>query len=74
VLLYAFVKLPLLMVLSGGIVGAFILFIVAYAAIDIRFTKTEKTFTSGLAYDLLLCFSVLSIVFLGGYALWNLIQ
>ncbi len=71
-LLYAFVKLPLLMVLSGGIVGAFILFIVAYTAIDIRFTKTEKAFTSGFAYDLLLCFSVMSIVFLGGYALWSL--
>ena len=47
---YLFIELPVLMVLSGGVVGSFMLFIVIFAALHFKYTRTTLV-KSSLLYD-----------------------
>ncbi len=63
---YLFIKLPVLMVLSGGIVGSFLLFIVVFAALNFKYVR--KSFIKpGLLYNIAFWISVVSIVGVGVY-------
>ncbi|MEP7231230.1 MAG: Nramp family divalent metal transporter [Ginsengibacter sp.] len=71
VVMYLFISLPVFMILSGGIVGSFMLFLVVYAAMQFR-NKRAKFFTSGILYNSAFLISVLSIVTIGVYGLVQL--
>ncbi|MGB5269232.1 MAG: Nramp family divalent metal transporter [Eudoraea sp.] len=64
-LLFVFIKLPVLMVLTGGIVGSFLLFLVVFAVIHFRYFRTQPLFKHGFFYDFALWISILSILGVG---------
>jgi Mn2+/Fe2+ NRAMP family transporter len=71
-LTFTLVKMPVLMVITGGIVGSFLLFLVVYAAIHFRYKRIHPSFKPGLMYDLGLWISILSIVGVGAMGIFKL--
>ncbi len=71
-ILFIFIKLPSLMVISGGVIGSFILLLVVFAVINFRFFKQENAFRPSKIYDIILIISILSILFIGLYSLVQL--
>lgn len=72
VLAFAFVKLPAFMVLSGGVVGAVLLLLVVYAAIQFRSNNNILNLGSGIINTLLFWLSVLSIGVISLYGIVKL--
>ncbi len=68
---YLFIKLPVIMIVSGGIVGSVMLFVIVYAAIYFR-NKSVSLLPSGLLYKTAFVVSVLSIIVVGVYGLVQL--
>lgn len=64
--MYLFIKLPVIMILSGGIVGSILLFIVVFAALHFRY-KRQQVFKPNAFYDTALWISAISIVGVGIY-------
>ena len=67
-LMFLFIHLPVLMILSGGIVGSIMLLLVVYAAINFR-KERQQILPSGIVYDFAFWCSVISIVSVGVYGL-----
>lgn len=68
---YLFIKLPVFMIISGGIVGSVLLFIIVYAAIQFR-NQRAPFLPSGMFYNVIFVISVLSIISIGIYGLMQL--
>ncbi len=68
-ILFIFIRLPLAMVMIGGIVGSVLLFIVVFAVFHFRYSRTPKAFKAGLTNDFLFLISTLSIISIGLYGL-----
>lgn len=66
---YLIVKMPVFMVLSGGIVGSIILFIVVYVALVMRYKKLPKSLVPGSFYDIIFWLSAIAIAMVGVYSL-----
>ena len=66
--MYLFIDSPVLMVLSGGVVGAFMLFIVIFAALHFKYNETQA-FKSSALYDVAFWISVISIFGVGVYGI-----
>ena len=66
--MYFTINLPVLMILSGGIVGSILLFIVVFAAVHFRKNRVQYL-PSGLFYNTAFALSVLSIIAVGVYGL-----
>ena len=71
-LAYFFVESPVLMILSGGIVGSVLLLLVAFAAIHFKY-KREQPITSGMLYNITLWISIVAIVAVAIYGLIKLL-
>jgi len=71
-ILFIYIELPVVMILSGGIIGSFILFLIVYAVIDIRYWKVNVHFIPGIGYDVLLWLSIFSIFMVGIYGVGRL--
>lgn len=69
-LIYFFINLPMLMILSGGIVGSVMLFVIVFAAVHFR-NKRVQLIPSGIFYNTAFLISVLSII---GVAVYGLVQ
>lgn len=70
-MMYLFIKLPVMMIISGGIVGSVLLFVVVFAAVS--FNRNRKHFMpSGILYTAAFVISVLSIISIGVYGLVQL--
>lgn len=69
---YLLVKLPVLMVLTGGIIGSIILFIVVYVAIYFRYRRLPSELNPGIVYDFAFWLSALSILGVGIYGIAKL--
>ncbi len=69
--LFIFIQLPVLMIISGGIVGSALLLLVVGATLHFRYKRTLPAFAPGMVYDLILWISVLAI---GGVAVYGLYQ
>jgi manganese transport protein len=67
-IMYFSINLPVLMILSGGIVGSVLLFVVVFAAIHF-YKKRVEYIPSGLFYKTAFVMSVLSIICVGIYGL-----
>lgn len=63
--LFIFIKLPVIMVISGGIVGSFLLFLVVYAVVHFRYVRLNAAFKPSFGYDMVLWISILSIGLVG---------
>ena len=70
-LMYFFINLPVLMILSGGIVGSVLLLVVVFAAINF-YKNRVRYLASGSFYNGAFVMSVLSIVCVGIYGLIQL--
>ena len=65
---YLYIDSPVLMVLSGGIVGSFLLLIVVFAALHFKFKITHFMGSSTL-YNIAFWISIVSILFVAVYGL-----
>ncbi|MBA4056456.1 MAG: hypothetical protein C0490_17200 [Marivirga sp.] len=70
-LTFLFINLPVAMILSGGVVGSLLLFIIVFAALHFRFKRTQP-FRSGMFYDVALWVSIVSIFAVGVYGVASL--
>lgn len=69
---FLFIEMPVLMVLTGGIVGSLILFLVVFAALHFRYKQTPARFRPNKIYDIIFWVSVLSIGWVGIYGITKL--
>ena len=69
-LMFFVIHSPVLMILSGGIVGSFMLLLVVYAALHFR-KERQQLLPSGILYELLFWCSVVAIVSVGVYGLYQ---
>ena len=69
---YLFIELPVIMILSGGIVGSLLLLLVVFAAICFRYRLNNRAIKSSLTYDILLWASVISILTVAAYGIIQL--
>lgn len=72
-LLFMFVKLPVAMVIFGGIITSVILLLIIYVAIQYRFRYTPTEFRPSKLYDVALGLSMLVIICVAVYGLVKLI-
>lgn len=73
VIAYLFIELPVLMVLSGGILGSVILLIVVFAALNFRY-KGNLAVKPGLFYDAAFWISVISILGVAVFGIAKIFQ
>jgi manganese transport protein len=69
---YLFVNLPVVMILSGGVVGSIMLFLTVFAALNFRYRNVIEAFKPSAFYDVAFWISILWIVGVGVYGLWSL--
>jgi len=70
---YFFINLPVLMVLFGGLIGSFMLFIVMMGAIHFKYGR-EQLLPSGSVYTIAFFVSVISIFVVGIYGIVEVIS
>lgn len=68
---YLFINLPLIMIISGGIVGSVLLILVIFAALHFRYRRTQYIKPS-MFYDIALWISIVSILGISVYSLYTL--
>jgi manganese transport protein len=68
---YLFIALPVAMILTGGFVGSFMLFLIVFAGLHFRYAR-KQFFKSSLVYDVALWISVISIAAVGAYGMGRL--
>jgi hypothetical protein len=68
---FLFINLPVVMILSGGVIGSIMLFVIIFAAWHFRYA-IPQSFTPGLFYDIALWVSILSILVVGIYGVVSL--
>ena len=73
-LLFVFIKLPVIMVLSGGIVGSLILLLVVFAVFHFRYSRLHSAFKPSRIYDISLWLSALGIIWISAYGLFQLLS
>jgi len=71
-LMYLFINLPVLMVLSGGVIGSFMLMIVVFAALHFKYSL-KYHITASVVYDIAFWISVISILLVGISGIINVI-
>ncbi len=69
---FLFINMPLVMILSGGLFGSFLMFIVVFAAWHFRY-KSKQIAAPGLLYDGAFWVSILAIFGVGIYGIWKII-
>lgn len=70
--IYLFIKLPVLMILSGGLVGSVLLFLIVFAALHFRYQR-QQIARPGVLYDVALWISIVSIFAVGVYGLVKIV-
>jgi manganese transport protein len=67
------IKLPVFMVLTGGLVGSVILFLVVYVAIHFRYYRLPEVLRPSQLYDVAFWISAVAIVMVGVYGVWRIL-
>jgi Mn2+/Fe2+ NRAMP family transporter len=70
-LLFLFIKMPVIMIITGGIVGSFLLFLVVFAVIHFRYVRLHPEFTPNFLYDMVLWVSIFSIIAVGALGIFK---
>jgi manganese transport protein len=68
---YLFIALPVAMILTGGFVGSFMLFLIVFAGLHFRYAR-KQFFKPSLLYDAALWISIVTIASVGVYGLARL--
>ncbi len=71
-LTFLLIKLPVFMVLTGGVIGSVILFLVVYVAIHFRYSRLPAELKPHWWYDLALWISAAAILMVGIYGIWRI--
>lgn len=71
--LYLFIKLPVLMILLGGIATSVLLLVVVWAALQFRYRQLPQSLTPSRGYDAWLWLSVLAILGVSVYGVWQVV-
>lgn len=71
VLAFAFIKLPVIMILFGGVIGSVMLLVVVFAAIHFRKQRVQY-FRSPLIYEICFWLSILAITMVAIFGLFKL--
>lgn len=72
-LLFLFIKLPVLMILLGGAATSVLLLMVVWAAIQFRYRQQPANLKPSVAYDVWLWLSILSILGVSVYGMWQIL-
>lgn len=72
-MVYLFIELPVLMILSGGVIGSFLLLIVVFAAYDFKYNRIQIV-RSGRLYDVAFWVSVVSIITVAIYGVVSVVE
>lgn len=72
--LFLFVKLPVMMVIFGGIITSVLLLLVIYVGIHFRYKMTPKAFTPTKFYDAALWISILVILAIAVYGIIKVVS
>ncbi len=70
-ILFIFIKMPVIMIITGGIVGSFLLFLVVFAVIHFRYVRLDSLFAPNISYDILLWISIFSIIGVGALGIYK---
>jgi len=70
---YLFIKLPVIMVLSGGVIGSLLLFLVIFAAYQFKYKRAQAV-ESGFVYNFAFWISILSILMVGVYGITKVFE
>lgn len=70
---YLFIELPVIMVLSGGVVGSILLFLVVFAAYQFKYRR-HQDYSSGWFYNIAFWVSVVAILAVGVYGLLKVFE
>jgi Mn2+/Fe2+ NRAMP family transporter len=70
-LTYMFIELPVVMILFGGAVGSIMLFLIVFAALHIKYQRTQ-VIQANMFYDVAFWVSIVSIVLVGIYGIQGL--
>lgn len=70
---YLFIELPVLMVLSGGVIGSILLFLVVFAAYQFKYNR-HQDYPSSWFYNIAFWVSVVSILAVGVYGLMKVFE
>ena len=73
-LIFVFVKLPVIMVLAGGVITSLILLLVIGAVINFRYNRMISMFKPGFLYDLLLLISIGTTIAIAIYGVYKILQ
>lgn len=73
-LLFLFIKLPVSMILLGGFMTSVLLLLVGYTAIYFRYRRLPTALKPGLFYDAAFWLSVVAIVAVGVYGIWQVVK
>ncbi|MFN4147717.1 MAG: Nramp family divalent metal transporter [Runella sp.] len=72
--LYLLIKMPVAMVLLGGVATSVLLVVVAWVAVQFRYRQVPSTLTPSRSFDFFFWVSVVSILLVSGYGLWQAIK
>ncbi len=70
-MVYLFIELPVVMILTGGFIGSVLLLLIVFAAVHFRYARPQF-FTPGLLYDTALWISIVSIFLIALYGIVKL--
>ncbi|MEH6408460.1 MAG: divalent metal cation transporter, partial [Leeuwenhoekiella sp.] len=73
-LVFVFIRLPVLMIIIGGIVSSVLLFLVVFAALNFRYSRLNPHFKPTIFYDISLWISVLSIIAVGALGIFKIMN
>lgn len=71
--LFLFIQSPVLMVILGGVATSVLLLLVAYVAILFRYQALPSNLKPSVVYDIFFWLSVLSIISVSAYGVWQAI-
>ncbi|QJW92172.1 Nramp family divalent metal transporter [Spirosoma taeanense] len=69
--LFLFIKLPVLMILLGGIATSVLLLVVVWAALQFRYRELPKNLKPKVIYDIWLWSSIIAILGVSLYGVWQ---
>lgn len=72
-LLFLFIKLPVLMILLGGVATSVLLLVVVWAALQFRYRKLPTSLRPSRVYDAWLWLSVIAILGVSVYGVWQVV-
>ena len=72
-ILFLFMQTPVMMVILGGIATSILLLLVVYVSLVFRYRELPVSLKPSLSYDVFFWVSVLSILTVSGYGVWQIL-